>query len=130
MNIDTDTTWRVLIAAVKDADKKGVPGPEVAGYALTRYRSLTGSPVSGNLNVYWQHIQDHLKGPTMATDKTAPRIFTAYPDKGGKWRWRCQARNGRTVSASAESFHSRKNAIRAATKEAGFYGNDAVVKVD
>ena len=36
--------------------------------------------------------------------------FELYADKGGKWRWRAKARNGRIVAASGESFASKSNA--------------------
>ena len=47
-----------------------------------------------------------------------PRVFEAYADTGGRWRWRSKAPNGRIAAVSGESFASRKNAIRAARKEA------------
>lgn len=58
---------------------------------------------------------------------TPVRTFTFYMDKGGKWRWRCKARNGRTVSVSGESFASKANAERAAVQEASLYGQNAIV---
>ena len=63
-------------------------------------------------------------------DSNTPlRIFKPYADKAGNWRWRCKARNGRTVSVSGESFDSQRNAVRAATNEALLYpAGVAVVK--
>jgi uncharacterized protein YegP (UPF0339 family) len=36
-----------------------------------------------------------------------------FLDRGGKWRWRLIAANGRRVATSGESFHDRWNAERA-----------------
>ena len=30
-----------------------------------------------------------------------------YEDKGGEWRWRMKARNGRTVATGGEGFSSK-----------------------
>lgn len=39
--------------------------------------------------------------------------FDIYQDKGGDWRWRLRARNGRIVADSAEGYASKRNAYRA-----------------
>lgn len=39
--------------------------------------------------------------------------FDIYQDKGGDWRWRLRARNGRIVADSAEGYASKRNAHRA-----------------
>jgi uncharacterized protein YegP (UPF0339 family) len=39
-----------------------------------------------------------------------------YRDASGLWRWRLQAQNNRVVADSAESYVSRSNCVRAATK--------------
>ncbi len=41
--------------------------------------------------------------------------FDIYQDKGGDWRWRLRARNGRIVADSAEGYASKRNAHRAVT---------------
>lgn len=41
--------------------------------------------------------------------------FEIYKDKGGEWRWRLRARNGRIVADSAEGYASKRNATRAVT---------------
>lgn len=35
--------------------------------------------------------------------------FEIYKDKGGDWRWRLRARNGRIVADSAEGYASKRN---------------------
>lgn len=37
-----------------------------------------------------------------------------YPDKGGKYRWRVRASNGKIVASSGESFHDKRGAKEAA----------------
>lgn len=41
--------------------------------------------------------------------------FEVYQDRGGDWRWRLRAVNGRIVADSAEGYASRRNARRAVT---------------
>lgn len=43
-----------------------------------------------------------------------PYEIRVYCDKGGQWRWRMVAPNGRTVADSAEGYVREFNAIRAA----------------
>lgn len=37
-----------------------------------------------------------------------------YQDKGGEWRWRLVAANGRTVATSGEGYTRKADALRAA----------------
>lgn len=40
--------------------------------------------------------------------------FVIYQDKGGQWRWRLVASNGKIVADSGEGYYQRNNALRAA----------------
>jgi len=46
------------------------------------------------------------------------RVVTVkwYADRSKRWRWRTRSCNGQIVRCSGESFASRRNAKRAATK--------------
>lgn len=39
--------------------------------------------------------------------------FQVYEDKGGEWRWRLLAANGRTIADSGEAYTRRPDAERA-----------------
>lgn len=49
---------------------------------------------------------------------TLPRI-TVYRDRAGQYRWRFQARNGRVIADSSESYTRRHSAERAAYRFLG-----------
>jgi hypothetical protein len=46
---------------------------------------------------------------------------TVYPDKVGAWRWRRRVGNGKVSAASAESFDSKGNGMRAGRRERALY---------
>lgn len=52
----------------------------------------------------------------MATQKPE-RTIEVYADESGRWRWKARGRNGKVTAASAESFHSKGNAKKAAERE-------------
>ena len=45
------------------------------------------------------------------------RTLEVYPDKGGRFRWRAVASNGRITATSNEDFSKAGNAERAAHRE-------------
>lgn len=53
--------------------------------------------------------------------------FTYYPDKAGKWRWRCRAPNGKIVAVSGETFYNKASAERAATRMAAYFAQEVQV---
>lgn len=63
--------------------------------------------------------------PTLGV--TPVLTFTYYPDKSGKWRWRCRAPNNKIVAVSGESFYNKATAERAATRMAQYFSQDVQV---
>lgn len=53
----------------------------------------------------------------MANDK-----WEIYQDRGGDWRWRRTASNGRIVGASTEGYSSRANCLSNAQRN-GYRGS-------
>jgi uncharacterized protein YegP (UPF0339 family) len=43
-----------------------------------------------------------------------PLVFEVYQDRGGGYRWRLWARNGRIIGVSGEAFVRQKAAVRSA----------------
>lgn len=60
-------------------------------------------------------------------DKPTLRVFQ---DRGGKWRWRLRAINGRIIAGSTEDFARKNNAVRAADDFVRITKADVKVEVD
>lgn len=56
--------------------------------------------------------------------------FEVFPDKNGKFRWRCRAGNGKITANGGEPFASKSNAKRAIYNLIGSFGDGPLIIIE
>lgn len=90
-------------------------------------------PTSTDLHEAWITSGEHpdlVPVAPKAKTKTTVGKIQVYEDGGGKWRWRMVSTNGRKFAVSGESFASKYNAKRAATRLSETFVDMSVASVE